>query len=385
VSKTTVSWTIAADSHFKTSEPLGRINPKTKINTRTEKKLEMLDVFLQKSVDFNVDFAVYAGDLFNGANPPQWLRRLVAAVFHKYLGKLQIVYLPGNHDDTGEVGAWESEGLLSSGDRSAGFCYIDKPTEIELVANFLFVPYRDRHQIPFYAPGPLNKHKTPQVVISHLYVEGSDLSKTNLPLTLKGKGMSRKVLSKFPLVMLGDIHKPQAFSNGDECHYGIHYCGCLSRVSIDDGKFQPGFLKGTWTKKSEGSTFHNFATVKAYSIPDWTIERYIIDPTRCPNPMLLPEFLKNISPFDILELEFVGPRSWLDSLPLSAARSFLMEHGARKVLFKRMVKQDVTEELALKSMTASGTLSQRWESYAEFSKLAKAVKELVTGKLEELI
>ncbi len=375
------SWTVASDSHFKASEPLGRINPETRVNLRTEAKLESLDSFFKRSEELEVDFVVYAGDLFDTANPPSRLRAKVSEVFRKYSDRLPIFYLSGNHDDSGEVGAMESEGFLTSSfgkdtevavhKLNPGFYYIKDPLEINhvgLALNLLFVPYRYRGKLnTFFPPWRQGKREFPLVLFSHFFAQGANISKTNLPLKLKGNGLSSKLMKRFDLVQLGDIHIPQNMGH-------VYYPGCLSRINIDDGEIEPGFLHTTY---SAGKEFE----MEFCPVEDWGIKRYVVEEGAGQD--IDDVYCLNFEKIQVLELTFKGSRTWLSEIPCQKMRKKLMDKGVITVhIFRNPVDAEY-KEVSPETISDQTTLLDKWTAYAEESELPEEVIKCVVEELSE--
>jgi len=347
----------AADSHFKNSEPLGHLNPKTGLNLRTEEKLRHLDKAISYAVEQKVDFFIYLGDLFDSAHPQSKLRVLVAQVFSKYVSKIPIIYVPGNHDDC-QVGAFESEGILarSGADRikdlSCGFHYIGEPTHIVLNGiSTLFLPWKHTSKLPDYLT------KNIRLVFGHFFVEGADIGKGSCR-QLDNVGYSTDGLSDFAYFVLGDIHKGQVIplpkSKGAEGF--VVYPGSLSRINIDDGDIEPGFLDIVCPEEGDLSATR-------VTVDDWEISRLSLDEGTIPDPTdiqaHLESHLSGLSP-KIVELTFVGHTTWLDQIAYTALKKYLIDLGAVKVIRKR--KSVDTDEVTAK--VYRGSLEDRWVGFA---------------------
>lgn len=391
-----IKWCFGADNHFKSAEPFGKPDKVTGINTRTIKKLEMLRDFLGKCRDLEVDFAVLAGDIFDGANPPQSLRYLVANALEQYIqNDLRIIYIPGNHDHNGSVGAWQSEGVF--GDfiadenllmKPGGFYYIDKVKTLNIGGlRVLVVPYYDRHKIIQYIPGIRQKYDTPDILFSHFYVENASVAKSNRLVILKGKGFPFKNLLEIPLVQLGDIHKAQKLDNN---YYGVYYPGCMSRVDISDGELNPGFLYTEMMISESRETAAvkiDDCSVKFEKLTDWSIDRIVITEENYPD---INEFIGEILSYvredicDIQEVTFRGSKWWLELIPYNKIRKIYIDFGVRKFIWHRetIMQDDLNKEIVQNEEEIGGTLKQRWESYASAFELNVDVTSIVSDLLE---
>lgn len=371
------SFAVAADSHFKAIEPLGR-SLEGGSNSRTVKKLDSLKQFVSLS---GVDFLVYLGDLFDSHNPPNWLRSNVAQIIAQC--KVPFIYVPGNHDWSGQVGAFESEGFLSDKFNSQyeiggeegnlpGFYYIKSATEfIYKQVPMLFVPFYDHLAI---------KHEGQQVLFSHFYAEGASLAKSNQPLVLKGKGTPIERIKKFPLCFLGDIHKHQRLPIGK---FGTHYPGCLSRINIDDGTLETGYLKVTL--EADKGVLQKPREVRHIQVPDWDMLRLEITLTELDDVEQISIELPEKVP-EILQCVFKGPRDLLSLLPIVRIRKQVMDAGVERFVFDRVFSDDPqrsSDEVTDLDTPIEGTLPLRWKVYCQSNLIGTSVSDLVAIHLED--
>jgi len=93
---------ISGDWHIDASR-VGRINPSTDLDFRTEDFLAAIDYMIDYAIKINADLFIMNGDLFKGRTSSHHIETLVAERFRKIATKMPLIINLGNHDYTGKT------------------------------------------------------------------------------------------------------------------------------------------------------------------------------------------------------------------------------------------------------------------------------------------
>lgn len=352
----------ASDIHFKNKEPFGKFSAELGMNTRTAKKLQILNDFFQYGIDNDVDFVVFAGDLFDVPNPASELRKEVAKVFGKYATQLPVIFVCGNHDYLGEVGVFESEGIIAGNVlkdlKTPGFYYINEPV---VVGDILFVSYAHHERISEFISN--DKFQTPAICISHFFASGATIGRTNKPVIIKGQGYPSDTLKAFKKVLLGDIHTAQEIGN-------IMYPGCLARIDVGDATRNPGFFMVDY-QFNNLTEYITEINVEFIQVSDWTIERQ----TTGPNAYF--DEKECCTDADVWEVTFTGTKAELLTAPYALYKDYA-KHHCEKLFIKReqVVDEAAAVDEVIGAVDITGNLTTRWRAYCEQQKIPDTQMEL---------
>lgn len=235
-----------ADVHLKAVDPFGSSSGGR--DSRTMYKLDLLERVLVLSAECGCDLVVIGGDLFDGPNPPTWLRARVSRILRG--SAVPVWYVVGNHE-WGVSKAFESEGLIGE---SEGFRYISE-VHSEVVNGFRVVA----------ASTPFVKEALQiggDILLSHCPVDGARISSA---LVFEGSGLSASDFRCFDLVLLGDFHIPQSLRGPK---HGLHYPGAFCVTSVDEIGLEVGSLLVEMS--GEGVYMEKWLT------PEWEFKRFQI-------------------------------------------------------------------------------------------------------------
>jgi DNA repair exonuclease SbcCD nuclease subunit len=206
------------DLHLNENDALGVYDPVLGMNTRLYYKIETLksisDYLLIKHS--NLDFVVFKGDVYNSINPSDLLRSLFNSVVKLFLENgIRVVIIPGNHETTGQLTAFESDKLLAEG-------LVNEPNNepnndhyiAQSEASMMTIADKKFVLIPWGKDAYLEKveAKDEKVLFGHFTVEGVDFG--SYKTKKRGFEISKKELNKYKYVSLGHIHKPQEYYSG---------------------------------------------------------------------------------------------------------------------------------------------------------------------------
>ena len=212
---------------------------------------------LKQIVDYvrtqDVDALVIAGDIYDRSVPPATAVSLLDDVLNQICNQLQIpvVLIPGNHDSADRLnfGARQLKqaGLYIMGELTK----INEPLQLVgksgIKTNFYGIPYNDPEQIRNlfdckvssydeahdYLVQIIKQSMIPDqinVLISHCFIDGSDSSESERPLSIGGADtVSYEPLTEFNYVALGHLHGPQ-FRGREH----IRYSGSILKYSFSE-------------------------------------------------------------------------------------------------------------------------------------------------------
>lgn len=215
--------------------------------------------------EHEVDALVIAGDIYDRSIPPSAAVELLDELLHHICMDLQvpIVLIPGNHDSAERVrfGARQlsQAGLHILGSLSG----ITQPVVLQGPhgeVHFHGIPYNDPEHVRSVFAAELEKsgeeirnheqahawlvnrihaarsQQHPCVLVSHCFVDGSEESESERPLSVGGADrVSWLPLADFDYVALGHLHSPQ--------HQGtehIRYSGSIMKYSFSEEKQRKG-------------------------------------------------------------------------------------------------------------------------------------------------
>lgn len=270
-----------ADIHFGV-ENYGRIDPTTGIHTRL---LDFYNAFIftvEKAIQLNVDFFLFAGDAYKTAHPtPTQQKLFFDGLLKLFRAKIPVIILVGNHDNSstfGKAHALELFGQLPLD----GFHVISKPTSLILKTKngpvqIVGIPWPSKNTISLQN-AYLNKSSTeiteyiseavafliedfakkldptiPAVLTGHLTVSSGIFSGSEKraiygtdPLLMP----TQLAISPFDYVALGHLHKHQNL-NPDPNFTPIIYSGSIERIDFGERKEEKGFCLVTIENKQK--------------------------------------------------------------------------------------------------------------------------------------
>jgi exonuclease SbcD len=199
-----------------------------------------------------VDAVVIAGDIYDRSVPPAAAVELLDDVLNKICDELgvPVLLIPGNHDSAERL-RFGSRQLRQAGLHIIGeLSQINKPIRIRgsaFEACFYGIPYNDPETVRNHFGVNVATHDeahrylveqiiraksddSPNILISHCFIDGWDESDSERPLSIGGADrISYEAFAAFDYVALGHLHGPQ---HKGESH--IRYSGSILKYSFSE-------------------------------------------------------------------------------------------------------------------------------------------------------
>lgn len=214
----------------------------------------VLDQLIEHITRESVDVVVIAGDIYDRSVPPAEAVKLLDDVLNKICTDLSVpvLIIPGNHDGAERLG-FGSRQLSKAGLHIIG--KLDQITSPVVVNDVCFygIPYNDPETVRHHFDAQVTTHdeahrflveqisaaksdESVNVLISHCFIDGSDESDSERPLSIGGADrVSYESFTVFDYVALGHLHSPQYKG---ESH--IRYSGSILKYSFSEQKQNKG-------------------------------------------------------------------------------------------------------------------------------------------------
>lgn len=278
-----------ADIHFG-MENYGKIDPATGIHTRLLDFEQALNFCIDKALEYNVDFFLFAGDAYKTAHPsPTQQRLLLRCLLRLFKANIPVVLVIGNHDNPLSFGKAHSLDIFNEVPLG-GFHVISKPTSFTLSTksgpvNIVGIPWPTRTTLALSekhssdSTASLTEYisktvssiivhfaqqldpNVPAVLTGHLTVSSGIFSGSekraiygNDPLFLP----SQLAIKPFDYVALGHLHRYQNLNKNG--YPAVVYSGSIERIDFGERKEEKGFCLVTLEKNN---TTHEFIKVPA--------------------------------------------------------------------------------------------------------------------------
>jgi exonuclease SbcD len=205
-----------------------------------------------------VEAVVIAGDIYDRSVPPAAAVELLDDVFNKICAELgvPVLLIPGNHDSAERL-RFASRQLRQAGLHIIGeLSQINEPVKIRgtsIEVNFFGIPYNDPESVRNHFGVNVSTHDeahrylveqitsanpddSPNILISHCFIDGWDESDSERPLSIGGADrISYEAFAGFDYVALGHLHGPQ---HKGEPH--IRYSGSILKYSFSEQNQRKG-------------------------------------------------------------------------------------------------------------------------------------------------
>lgn len=330
-----------ADLHFG-MENYGRIDAKTGIHSRLLDFERALNFCVDKAIEYDIDFFLFAGDAYKTATPTPTHQRLLTNCFIRlYKAGIPIVMVVGNHDNPlsfGKAHALDIFGQIPVD----GFHVISKPTSFILSTKsgpvqIVGIPWPTRNTIAlnsgvhtqgsdltnYISSGVCSiisqlaaqlSPDLPSVLMGHLTVSNGIFSGSEKraiygtdPLFMP----SQLAIQPFDYVALGHLHRYQNLNpNG---YPAIVYSGSVERIDFGERKEEKGFCLVTIHEKNQ--TTHEF--IKTPIRPFIQLDIYL-DPERSATETILAEIIKHDIDNAILKIVYFIPEGKKDRVDVTA-------------------------------------------------------------------
>lgn len=205
-----------------------------------------------------VDAVVIAGDIYDRSVPPAAAVELLDDVLNKICAELSVpvLLIPGNHDSAERL-RFASRQLRQAGVHIFGeLSQTHLPVTIRggsIDVNFYGIPYNDPESVRNHFGVNVSSHDdahrylveqiinaksddSPNILISHCFIDGWDESDSERPLSIGGADrISYEAFTGFDYVALGHLHGPQ---HKGEAH--IRYSGSILKYSFSEQNQRKG-------------------------------------------------------------------------------------------------------------------------------------------------
>lgn len=258
-----------ADIHFG-MENYGKIDSTTGIHTRLLDFQKALNLCIDRAIEEDVDFFLFAGDAYKTTHPsPTQQRLLIECLLRLFQAHIPVVIVIGNHDNPLSFGKAHSLDLFNRIPLS-GFHVIDKPRSFTLTTKsgpvqIVGIPWPSRPTLALNAtehkkPDELNTlisssvtslvkdyaqkldMNLPAVLTAHLTVSTAIFSGSERR-AIHGKDPlflpSQLAIDPFDYVALGHIHRYQNLNPNS--HPAVVYSGSIDRIDFGERKESKGF------------------------------------------------------------------------------------------------------------------------------------------------
>lgn len=321
---------LIADLHLKSKDPYGVPVEGKPLDSRTQKRFQLLDAAVDFAIDNRVSDFISLGDLFHSRSVSEVVRVELVKRLRRLLDDEIYVYLvPGNHElHQGSV-------LLQS---EQEFIATDTFSVLSADAsdgNILFVPDIGRHRVEEFLSGISQQEKRNSILFGHFPVAGAWVSDKEV----SRRGVDPKLLEGYPIAMLGDFHKRQLFDGSvtqgnSGTDYLRGYVGSLARNSFAEEGQQKGFIHLV-VESRENGTFDFEA--KVYPVDDTPFITY--DVTEGTTFDLFKTGLPDVAKA-VVRVRFLGTDRWFADFPVSEALDYCYLQGAEVVKSQPILVSD---------------------------------------------
>lgn len=230
----------------------------------------VLEQLIEHITRESVDAVVIAGDIYDRSVPPAAAVELLDEVLNKICADLgvPVLIIPGNHDGAERL-RFGSRQLSKAGLHIIGeLGQITVPVVVKGVS-FYGIPYNDpetvrnqfcvdvsthdeAHRFLVEQISEAKSDESFNILISHCFIEGSDESDSERPLSIGGADrVSYESFTVFDYVALGHLHSPQYKG---EAH--IRYSGSILKYSFSEQKQNKGVTLVEMDSKGMKSVTH---------------------------------------------------------------------------------------------------------------------------------
>lgn len=211
-------------------------------------------LMVKYAIKHHIDMIIVAGDIFHVHNPTEkMLKVLTEFISLAVKNGIMVRIITGNHDTDGINIAFESlknmDNLYSfDGDHPMLQFYFHKQNEIAVYeekirgVQFLFVPWQNNMDGAINKAREIRTDVIPNVLVTHCAVDGA---LTNSEHEMKKTKITKKMLSGWNYVALGDFHK---YQNIDE---NIYYSGSIVKTIWDERHDRRAFNVVIFGRQSE--------------------------------------------------------------------------------------------------------------------------------------
>ncbi len=343
-----IRWAEIGDLHLNEHDSLGVYDKSTGMNTRLKNKIDQLNGIIEKVIKEDLDFIVFMGDVYSSVNPSDVLRTLFNGVVNKILkAGIRVVIIPGNHETTGQLSAFESDKQLAAGFDSELFITSDEAHMMKIKGKtFCLVPFGKTDHLKKLD----NNNKKDYVLFGHFTIEGCDFG--NRKAKNLGSAVSIKEVQKYKYVSCGHIHLKQNY-----------YCGSLFRNTFGEKKYLPTYRITTW--EDDKISYEEFQSDNIEMKQIDVDENYENDDIGT---------LKGI-----IKVRYSGSREWLKTLNLVKERKNILSSFDHDIFSLKLEKKivDISDNLEIKNEGKKLEFGEVLRKLSSDEKLIKYVETTV--------
>jgi len=279
---------LIADVHLSNVDSMGPIDPYTGFSIRTNDRLEAIDNALLKSISQGCDYFVIMGDLYDKLNPTERLKEALQKVLIKYLDKINIKILIGNHDGAGFTHNYLTDKLLLGLSNDSKLEIVDRLNRVydaNEPRSYYFLPWIENQEDLLEI---LNSIPKGSDVFGHFEIMGA-LSSSEIELNL---GTPISWFSRFNKVFGGHYHKKQKIKN-------FTYVGSSNVKDFSEINDEKGFVIYDSIKGTE--EFFQLEKRKGYQ---FRLNENNIDEFET--------WMEKIEPNSFIKVFIVGQKTWVN-------------------------------------------------------------------------
>lgn len=293
-----------ADIHFG-MENYGRVDAKTGIHSRLLDFEKVLHFCVDRAIEENVDFFLFAGDAYKTPNPtPTHQRLFTNCLLRLYQAKIPIVMVVGNHDNPlsfGKAHALEIFGQIPL----EGFHVISNPELFILQTKsgpvqIIGIPWPTKNTVSlnnnsingaeltkYISSGVKDIVKdlaskldsfVPAILVGHLTIATGIFSGSEKKAVYGTDplfGAEDLAIDPLDYVALGHLHRYQNLN--ENSHIPVVYSGSLERIDFGERKEEKGFCIVTIDKNLSSKQKTSIEFIKTPVRPFVQVEVYLDD------------------------------------------------------------------------------------------------------------
>jgi len=240
------------DIHLGAGMSLGKIDPKTQLNTRLLDFINTFDNIIDKLIERDVRVIVLVGDIFETRHPTSAQLNAFSKCIQRVINnKLEVIIVVGNHDQqrtisTTTVDVFDSLKISGLSIYSEFNTHILKDEHGKNI-NLILMPYRDRRMIGsknvFDAVDVIqnkinslaNNLNGPKIAVGHFMIDKSITGENPSSFSINELILPINMFSNIDTVIMGHIHKHIVVSKKNPT---IMYTGSMEKNSFGERQHQ---------------------------------------------------------------------------------------------------------------------------------------------------
>lgn len=330
-----------ADIHFG-MENYGRVDAKTGIHSRLLDFEKVLNFCVDKAIEEDVDFFLFAGDAYKTANPtPTHQRLFTSCLLRLHKLNIPIVMVVGNHDHPLSFGKANAIEIFSQ--MPLGGFYVISTIETIIITTksgpvqILGVPWPTKNSLALNSPtnNPVEVTKLISTNTAKIIADLVSQLDSELPSVLVGhltiatgifSGSEKKAIhgtdpiflshelaiSPIDYVALGHLHRFQDLNQASTSKIPVVYSGSLERIDFGERREDKGFCLVTIDKIQDNLGYKKVTNYKFIKTPVRPFIQIEVQLTDLPDKNYTDQIIEEISHYNITSgilkiLYFVPP------------------------------------------------------------------------------